>query len=102
VNGVIGADEKIGASLYELISGGEHQLTYTLPIAAINALHILGKRMVVHRDLGVIVRAEILRALQADGSITERCTLCGAGNDTNMAWHNLILQNFGGPVNRER
>jgi hypothetical protein len=55
-------------------------------------LHVLGQRVRVHRNLGMVVRSEKLRAFHADGSITESCAFGGAGNDTNVLGHALILQ----------
>jgi hypothetical protein len=55
VDGVVGTDEKIGAYPGQLVGGGKHQLSDTLPIIAVNAFHVFGQRMRVHRNLGVIV-----------------------------------------------
>ena len=91
--GVVRADQEIGTDLCEFICRGEHQRTHALPIPTIDALHVLAKRVRVHRDLGMIVGAEKLRAFRADGSITKRRALGGAGNNTNVVGHDLILQN---------
>ena len=90
---VVGADQEIGTDFCEFICRREHQLTHALPISAVDALHVLAKRVRVHRDLGMIVGAEKLRAFHADGSITKRRALGGAGNNTNVVEHDLILQN---------
>ncbi len=89
---VVGADQEIGADFCEFICRGDHQLTHALPISAVDALHILGERVRVHRDLGMIVGTEKLRAFHADGSITKRRAFGGAGNNTNVMGHDLILQ----------
>ena len=56
VNGVIRADQEIGADLRELVCGGESQLAHALPAIAVEALHVLGERVRVHQDLGMSVR----------------------------------------------
>ena len=40
----------------------------------------------------MIVRAEKLRAFNADGPITKSRAFSGAGNNTNVLGHDLILQ----------
>ena len=40
----------------------------------------------------MIVGAEKLRAFHADGPITKSRAFGGAGNNTNVVWHDLILQ----------
>ena len=75
MDGVVRADQKIGTNFRELIRGGEHQLTHALPVAAVDAFHVLGERVRVHRDLGMSVRAKKLRAFHADGPITKGCAL---------------------------
>ena len=91
MDGVVGADQEIGADFRELICGGEHQLAHALPIAAVDAFHVIGERMRVHRDLGMSVRAEKLRAFHADGPITKRRAFGGAGNNTDVAKHGFDL-----------
>ena len=39
----------------------------------------------------MIVRAEKLRAFNADGPITKSCAFGGAGNNTDVVGHDLIL-----------
>jgi hypothetical protein len=87
VDGVVGADQEIDTDLRELVRGGEHQLAYARPVGAVDAFHVLGQRVRVHRDLGVIVRAEKLRALHADGPIAEGRAFGGAGNDADVLRH---------------
>lgn len=48
------------------------------------------KRMRVHRDLGMIVRAEKLRAFHANGAIAKSCAFGGAGNNTDVVGHDAI------------
>ena len=89
---VLSADQEIGTDFREFICRGEHQLTYVLPIAAVDVFNVLGERVRLHRDLGMIVGAEKVRAFHADGSITKRRAFGGAGNNTNVVGHDLILQ----------
>src|SRR5260370_22471500 len=92
MHGVVGTDQEIGTDFRELICGGEHQLTYTLPVVTVDASHVLGERVRVHRDLGMIVRAEKLHAFYADGPITKSCAFGGAGNNTDVAGHYFFFQ----------
>ena len=69
VDGVVRADQEISADARELVRGSEHQLAHALPVAAVEAFHVLGERVRVHRDFGMRVRAEKLRAFHADGAI---------------------------------
>src|SRR5712691_6380258 len=57
-----------------------------------SVFHVLGERVRMHRDFGMIVVAEKVRAFHVDGSITKRRAFGGAGNDTNVVGHDLILQ----------
>jgi hypothetical protein len=41
----------------------------------------------MHGDFWMIVRAKPLRAFDADSPITQRCTLCGAGDNSNVLRH---------------
>ena len=91
---VIGANQEIRTDVRELICRGEHQLTHALPVAAVNAFHILGERMRVHRDFRMIVRAEKLRAFYANGPITKSRAFGGAGNNTDVLGHHSILPRF--------
>src|SRR5260370_25889689 len=92
MHGVVGTDQENGTYFRELICGGEHQLTFTLPVVTVDASHVLGERVRVHRDLGMIVRAEKLHAFYADGPITKSCAFGGAGNNTDVAGANLIFK----------
>jgi hypothetical protein len=87
MDGVVGADQKIGTDFRELVCGGEHQFAYAMPVVVIEAFHVLGERVCVHRDLGMRVRAENLRAFNADRPITKSCAFGGAGNNTDVLGH---------------
>src|SRR5260370_41445638 len=95
MHGVVGTDQENGTYFRELICGGEHQLTFTLPVVTVDASHVLGERVRVHRDLGMIVRAEKLHAFYADGPITKSCAFGGAGNNTDVAGHDFGFQMSG-------
>ncbi|MGA2961437.1 MAG: hypothetical protein ABSD96_07175 [Candidatus Korobacteraceae bacterium] len=47
------------------------------------------------------VRAENLRAFNADSPITKSCAFGGAGNNTDVLGHDLILQNDADFAGRE-
>src|ERR1700680_1446904 len=91
MDGVVGADQEISADFREFVCGGEHQLAHSRPVAAVDAFHVLGERVCVHRDFGMIVRAEELRAFNADSPITKSGAFGGAGNDTDMVGHHFVL-----------
>ena len=72
VNGVDGSNEKVGASFGQFLRGGEHEFRDSGPIVGVDAVFVLNKGMAVHRHFGVVVGAEQVRALNADGAIAER------------------------------
>src|SRR5450631_3876186 len=92
--GVVGADQKIGADCRKLIGGREHEFTHTLPVAAVDALHVLGERVRMHRHLGMSVRAQKLRAFHADRAIAQRRTFSGASYDANVLGHEACQAMF--------
>jgi hypothetical protein len=53
---------------------------------------VLGQRVGMHRDLGVIVGSKKVRAARAYSSITECGSFRGTGDDTDMLGHGLILR----------
>src|ERR1700681_1187135 len=85
--GVVRADQKICAALSKLVGGGKHELADCAPVAAVDALHILGERVCVHRDFGMSVRSQKLRPFNADRAITERRTFGRAGDNANVLRH---------------
>ena len=87
MDGVVGADQEVGADARELVRRGEHQLANARPVAAVDALHVIRERVRVHRDFRVGVRAEQRRALRADGPIAERRAFGGAGHDADVVGH---------------
>src|SRR5438552_3549805 len=102
VDGVVGANQEVGAYFCELICGGEHQLTYTPPVAAIDAFHVLGERVRVHRNLRMIVPAQKLCAFHADRPITKSSTFGGAGNNTDVVGHDLNQGSIRSPLHEGR
>ena len=71
MDGVVGADQEIRANRFQLVGGGEHQLAYARPVVAVDAGHVVGQREGVHRDLGMCMRAEDRRTLDADCAVTQ-------------------------------
>ena len=57
------------------------------PVTAVDALHVLGERVRMHRDLGMIVLTEQVCALHADSAVTQRCAFGGAGDDPDVLRH---------------
>jgi hypothetical protein len=45
----------------------------------------------MHRNYGVVVRAEELRAFHADGPVTERGAFGGTGHNTNVQGHTFRI-----------
>src|ERR1700733_13909596 len=87
MNSIVGTDQEVGATAGKLCRRGQHQLAHARPVASIDALHVLGERARVHRDVGMIVRAEQRRPFDAHRPITKRRAFGGAGNDTDMLRH---------------
>src|SRR5262249_30144765 len=87
VDGVVGADEEVGADLRQLVGRGKHQRSHTPPVAVVDALDVLGERARVHRDLRVAVGPEELRPLDATDPIRQRGALGRAGHDTDVLGH---------------
>jgi len=84
VDGVVGADQKGCAAFRELVCGREHQLAYSLPVTTIKALHVLGKRVRVHGELGMSVWAQKRRAFRTDCAIAQRCAFGRAGDNSDV------------------
>src|SRR5205814_10317154 len=60
----------------------EHQLADAFPIVAIDALHVVGKRRRMHRNLRMTIST-----FDADGPIAERSALGSAGDDSDVLDH---------------
>src|SRR5215831_1134323 len=61
----------------------------TPPVIAVEAHHVVGERMRVHRNFGMGMGAEQPRALCADGAIAKSCAFGRAGNDADVEGHAL-------------
>ena len=85
MDGVVGADQEIGANRFQLAGGGEHQFAHARPVAAVDIGHVVGQRGGVHRDLGVRMRAEDRCALDADRAVAQRFAFRRAGDDADMS-----------------
>ena len=84
MDGVVRADQEVRADLRELVRRGQHELADGRPVAAVDRLHVLRERVRVHRDFGMVVGAEQLRAFHADGPVAERGPFGGAGDDPDV------------------
>ncbi len=72
----------------ERYRGAAARGTVNLPrLATLDAGHVVGERMRVHRDFGMGVRSEPLRAFDADRAIAERGAFSRAGNDADVLRH---------------
>jgi|SRR4051812_27154083 len=87
VERVVGADQKGRADRRQLVARCEHQLAHAAPVAAMDACHVVGERMRVHRHFGMRVRAKQRSTFGADRSIAKRGTLGRAGNNADLRWH---------------
>jgi len=65
VDGVVGANQKIGAGAGEFVGGREHEFGNACPVSRIDVLHIFCERVRVQGDFRMIVLTEELRALRA-------------------------------------
>jgi hypothetical protein len=92
VDGVVWTNKKLRANLREFVRGGKHEFADTLPVAAMDAPHILRERMGMHRNFRMIVRSHELRTLYADGSITKGRTLSRTSDDTDVLRLDLRFQ----------
>ena len=90
MDGVVGADEEVGADAGEFVGRGEHEAGDGGPVVAVDVVHVLGEWAGVGGDLGVVVRAEELRAFEADGSVAEGRAFGGAGDDADVLGHDVF------------
>ncbi|MNT57888.1 hypothetical protein D3C72_1952930 [compost metagenome] len=87
VDGVVGADQEIRARRGELVRGAEHQRAHARQVACVQAARVLRERGRVHRHLGVRMRAEQRRALDADGLVAKGRAFGGAADDSDVQGH---------------
>ena len=85
MDGVVGADQEIGANSFQLLGGVEHHIAYARPVAAVDIGHVVGHREGVDRDLGMCMWAEDRCTLDADRAVAQRRTFCRAGYDADMS-----------------
>ena len=81
--------EKIRANLRQLVRRRQHQLAHSLPVVAIDALHVLAQRVRMHRHFRMTVRAHQLRAFDTDRAIAERSAFGGAGDDADVVGYGV-------------
>ena len=91
MDSVVRADQEICADCFQLVGGDKHQLAHARPVAAIDTGHVVGQRRGVHGDLGMGMRAEDHRALDADRAVAQRRAFCRAGNDADVFSHARVL-----------
>jgi hypothetical protein len=84
LSGQIRKSAPIWASLF---AEDQDQLADALPVVSIKTLHVLCKGVRMYGNLGMRVRAEKLRAFDAEGPITKSGAFGGAGNHTYMVEH---------------
>lgn len=91
MDGVVGADEEIGAGAGELMGGVEHEVADARPAGGFNGAHIFGEGEGTHGYFRMGVSAEDGRSLKDDGAVAESRALGGAGNNTDMCGHGEIV-----------
>ena len=84
MNRVVRTDQEVGADGRQLLRRRQHQLANAHPVASIDALHVRGEGVRVHRDLGMVVRPEELSTLSADSAITQRRAFGGTRHDADV------------------
>jgi hypothetical protein len=87
VNCVDWSNQKICSRPGQLFRGRKHEFRDPRPVAGVDALHIIGEVMAVHRHFGMTVRAQQFRAFDADGAIAERCSFRAASDDADVERH---------------
>ncbi len=85
---VVWADQEVCADICELVRGREHQRADSVQIAPVDARDVVRERRRVHRDFGMGVRAEQIRAFHTNGAIAKRRTLGRTTHDANVLRHN--------------
>ena len=69
---VVGTDQEIRSNVRELAGRREHQLANALQVPAVQAIHVFGERVRMHRHFGMCMWTEKLCAFRADGPIAKR------------------------------
>jgi hypothetical protein len=84
MDGVVGADQQLGAGPAELVGRYEEEASRLVPPAPFDVAHVLGQRVRVQRDLGVIVGAEHRGSFRADRAIAQRGPLGAHRDDSHV------------------
>jgi excinuclease ABC subunit B len=86
---VVRADGEVRTCRLEPSRGSKHQFGYAVPIVAIDVRHVIGERNApVESDGGMlVVAAQQLRPLEANGAVAKRCAFGAAGHDSNVLHH---------------
>jgi hypothetical protein len=84
VNSVVGTDEEFGAAAGQFFRRGQHEIGHALPVLFVNIAHVVGQRVGVHGDFGMMVASHHLLAFLADGAVAERRPLGAAGHDSDV------------------
>lgn len=87
MNRVVRTDEELRPGLCQLRSGRQHDLPDALPVVAVDALHVVGKRMRVNGELRMSMRAHACGSFAAQGPVAEGGALCGTGDDSDVLGH---------------
>src|SRR5579872_1650298 len=98
MDGIVRANHKISADAFQPRSGIKHEIAHGLPIILVYGVHVEAERMVVHADLGMIVRTADLRPLGTDRAVTEFGAGRAAGHNADVlefGWHECSVSNLG-------
>src|SRR5438105_2605424 len=87
MHGVVRTDQEVRAGFRKLAGRREHQVADRAPVVALDALHVLAKRVRMHRDLRMVVDAQIPFALEADRAIAESSALRRYADDADVLGH---------------
>src|ERR1700687_6338846 len=95
VDRIVRTDQEIGAAPREPVGRGQHEIGNPGPVSGINAAHIRGERVSVHRELGVSVRPKQLRALGTNCSIAKGGGLSGTRDGAYVRGHGTAAAKTG-------
>ncbi len=87
MDGIVRADQKIRASLGQLVSRREHQVGNPGPIVSVDAFHVSRQRMRMHRDFGMIVGPEQMSAFKSNRAVAECRPLRAARHNADVLGH---------------
>jgi hypothetical protein len=69
------------------VGRGKHKLANPVQIVIVEARHVIGQRVRMHRDFGMGMAAEEASTLDADRLVTECSPFGGASDDADMVGH---------------